>query len=261
MLNVRLCTSHAQRPFSSLLPYSEDFESYSLDTLPKYFSDMEGSFAVASSATAAPGYCCPTAAAEAQFLRQQAGVVPPKCTHGGGTGYAKVIGDSSLSGYTIEVALRFEAADLDPAAQGGDTAVPFAYIGSHAGTDKGPQTSKRGINTNVFYDPPFIPRSEAAGVVLVLTAEGNYTLTNGKQKQVAGGAGWTGDAGESVAAGKWYTMMLSVDAAARQASVVVDGRSLVSKIAIGTSGTSEGAAWLGSGHHGLDFDSFNPDLV
>ena len=53
------------------MPYKDDFESYPEDTLAKYFSDLHGSYAVF---TAADGN---------KVLRQQAGNIAPKSTHGG----------------------------------------------------------------------------------------------------------------------------------------------------------------------------------
>ena len=55
------------------MPYSEDFESYALDTLPKYFSDMHGAFAVAEGAGG-------------KVMRQQADKIMPLATHGRGAG-------------------------------------------------------------------------------------------------------------------------------------------------------------------------------
>lgn len=237
-----------QRLFASLLPYSESFDAYPDDTLAKYFSDMEGSFAVAPDAAS-------TNSGQNKVYRQFAGVVPPKCTHGGGSAYSTVIGDRSLSGYTLEVGVRFRAKD----AIGG----AFAMMGSHAGATGAAQTSKRGINTNVFYDKPFIANSQAAGAVLVLKLSGNWTLTNGAQATIASGS-W------SPKVGAWHKVVLSVTAAdavsrstdgrlptASSISASVDGVSLVEKKPLGTTMRPHGAAWLGSGWHGLDFDNFS----
>ena len=60
-----------QKSFQTLLPYREDFEGYALDTLPRYFSDMHGAFAVAVDP-----------AGGGQVMSQQAGAVPPLATHG-----------------------------------------------------------------------------------------------------------------------------------------------------------------------------------
>lgn len=73
-----------QRPFP--FPYSETFDGYPDDTLPKFWSDMHGAFAVAITA------------GDGAIYRQQGGTVPPLCTHGrGATAYATIIGDTSLS--------------------------------------------------------------------------------------------------------------------------------------------------------------------
>ena len=234
-----------QRPFASLLPYSESFDSYPDDTLAKYFSDMEGSFAVAPDAASA-------SSGQNKVYRQFAGIVPPKCTHGGGSAYSTVIGDRSLSGYTLEVSVRFRAEDAIAGA--------FAMVGSHAGATAAYQTSKRGINTNTFYNKPFIAKSQAAGAVLVLKLSGNWTLTNGAQATIASGL-W------SPKVGAWHKVVLSVTAAdaasadgrlptASSISASVDGVSLVEKKLLGTSMRPHGAAWLGSGWHGLDYDDF-----
>lgn len=82
--------------FSSSLPLRYDFEGAALDSLPWFWSDMQGAFAVAVEDGASD------VGGANQVVRQNAPVAP---TIGGGTA-ATAIGDNSWAGYNISMRAR-----------------------------------------------------------------------------------------------------------------------------------------------------------
>ena len=106
------------------LPYSEDFQSYPVDTLPKYFSDMHGAFAVAESGGHGN-----------KVMRQQASTIKPLSTHGrSADGYSVAIGDANWHSYEISVQVMLEP----PPSNGTAAAAPaFFFLGSHATSGNG----------------------------------------------------------------------------------------------------------------------------
>ena len=216
-------------PFSFLLPYYDDFESYPLDTLPLYFSDMHGAFAVVMEEGN-------------KAMRQLAGEAPPLCTHGSGaTAYATVIGDASWSDYTLSVKASATAAPSSTA-----SSIPFLLIGSHAGG-----SATLSLKPESFYHAPYT----ANGVVLRLNMDGTWTLST-KAKLVASGKGGAWSPGKTLA------ITLTVHASGGEKNTVVsadvDGVDLTKQLSVGEKSQSMfGAAWLGGGFHETTFDDFS----
>lgn len=102
------------QPFSSYLPLRYDFEGLAIDSLPKYWSDMDGAFAIALE-EGGPS--------QNQVLRQH---MPVRSTASGSI-LGSVIGDLSWSSYTISARGRtLQNASVSPEHQG-------LQLTSHAG--------------------------------------------------------------------------------------------------------------------------------
>eukprot|EP01043_Picozoa_sp_COSAG02_P044203 COSAG02_NODE_3926_length_6036_cov_4.060805_1_plen_964_part_00 len=98
------------------LPHFDSFESYQPLTMPRFTSDMHGSFTV-------------DAGSRGKVLRQRT-LLPPDCTHcGASTNYVTTMGDGSLIDYSLRVSGRLLPADTAVAG----TAVGYLYIASHIG--------------------------------------------------------------------------------------------------------------------------------
>ena len=95
-----------------------------VDTLPRYFSDMHGAFAVAESGGHGN-----------KVMRQQASTIKPLSTHGrSADGYSVAIGDANWHSYEISVQVMLEP----PPSNGTAAAAPaFFFLGSHATSGNG----------------------------------------------------------------------------------------------------------------------------
>jgi hypothetical protein len=114
--------------FSSFLPLRYDFEGLPLDSLPRYFSDMQGAFAVATEG----GGESASESGGNQVMRQNAPVSPTASEGCGGTA-ATAIGDNSWGYYNISMRGRTMRA-------GGKL-----YLTSHAGTAHHGQMHQAGM--------------------------------------------------------------------------------------------------------------------
>ena len=112
------------KDFSSFLPLRYDFEGARLDSLPRFWSDMQGAFAVAVEAGA-------TGTGGDQVLRQNA-PDSPTASEGCGNTAATAIGDNSWSLYNISVRARTMV--------GGQL-----HLTSHAGTAHHGQMKQAGM--------------------------------------------------------------------------------------------------------------------
>ena len=109
--------------FSSFLPLHYDFEGLALDSLPRYFSDMQGAFAVARQVG--------ESGSGNQVMRQNA-PVSPTASEGCGSTAATAIGDNSWSHYNISMRAR----TMKPGK---------LYLTSHAGTAHHGQMHQAGM--------------------------------------------------------------------------------------------------------------------
>jgi hypothetical protein len=227
-----------QKPFP--LPYFDDFETYAMDTLPLYFSDMHGAFAVASD----------TATAANKVLRQQAGALPPLATHGrSAAGYAVAIGDASWAGYTLSLRVMLELPANQSRSPDG-----FFYLSSHATSERtSPESS---------YHTPYLP--SGGGAVMKVSLDGAWSIMSAcnnatghqcsaKPAVVGSGSGLT-----AVSNGKWMDVSLALmpGAAGLKIVAVVGGSTLLDKMVACRECHFAGPAFLGTGFHHASFDNF-----
>ena len=182
-----------QKPFP--MPYDDDFERYKLDTLPLYFSDMHGAFAVAEDDSAH------TRAPRNNFLRQQASSLPPLATHGrGANAYAVAIGATTWTNYNVSMSVRI---DTIPNVSVTDS---FVFISSHLGGHARPEST---------YHSPFLPNG--GGASLQLHLDGSWVIVsscNHQAKQECTGKPVSVANGTSPilgpdALGKWLSQQVS----------------------------------------------------
>jgi hypothetical protein len=231
-----------QKPFP--LPYSDDFEAYPVDTLPRFFSDMHGAFAVASDRTTGGG------AGANKVLRQQAAALPPLATHGrSAAGYSVAIGDTSWQGYTLRLRVMLELAANQSTSSDG-----FFFISSHATTGRAaPETS---------YHTPYLP--SGGGAVMKVSLDGSWSIlsscgASSKQQCSAKPAVVGSGSGLVVPNGKWVDVSLALTpgAAGLKIAAAVGGSTLLDKTVACRECHFGGPTFLGTGFHHASFDNFS----
>ena len=227
------------------LPYAEDFESYGLDTLPKYFSDMHGAFAVADDGAG-------------KVMRQQASTIKPLSTHGrSADGYSVAIGDAHWGAYEVSVQVMLEP---NQNASAGET---FFFVGSHAtsGTSGGGGWGK-GMNPEVTYSGSFLPKG--GGALLRVGVDGAWSILSScsaqsKQQCDSTPASVANGTGLPVAPNKWLAVSLALVPGATGLKIVasVAGKTLMNETVACRECRYGGPAYLGTGFHHASFDNFS----
>lgn len=218
------------------VPYSDNFDNYTVDTMPKYFTDQCGSFAAAPRRnTSLPG--------NGGGAFQQMVTEVPIGWHGGAQGDQSkqpltVIGDWNATNYSVS----FEACIIDTAKHNStQSALDTNLVAAvNVGGPVGPKGGRAYESTWYNY-----------GYFLLVAADGSWQLWAGSKILINGTLSPPG-------IGKWHTMTLAAELNDQGGTQVIsgswDGSNLFS---VKDVTWTAGFAGLGSGWHHAQFDDFH----